>query len=79
MSPGWKIADDAQKAFPTYDGSLLARKDRLAAETKLGPAIAEQSGKFNLETMRKLNAQVDLEHRPVATVAADFLAQAGLR
>jgi glycine betaine/choline ABC-type transport system substrate-binding protein len=45
----------------------------------LRPALAELSGKFNFETMRKLNAQVDVEHRTVATVAADFLAQVGLR
>jgi len=45
----------------------------------LRPALAELSGKFNLETMRKLNAQVDIEHRAVAAVAADFLTQAGLR
>jgi osmoprotectant transport system substrate-binding protein len=79
MSPDWKIAADDKKVFPTYEACLLARKDLLAAEPKLRPALAELSGKFNLETMRKLNAQVDLEHRPVATVAADFLAQAGLR
>ena len=45
----------------------------------LRPALAELSGKFNLEIMRKLNAQVDIEHRAVAAVAADFLTQAGLR
>jgi glycine betaine/choline ABC-type transport system substrate-binding protein len=45
----------------------------------LRPALAELSRKFNLEIMRKLNAQVDIEHQSVASVAADFLAQAGLR
>jgi glycine betaine/choline ABC-type transport system substrate-binding protein len=45
----------------------------------LRPALAELSGKFNLETVRKLNAQVDIEHQSVAAVAADFLTQAGLR
>jgi glycine betaine/choline ABC-type transport system substrate-binding protein len=45
----------------------------------LKAALSELSGKFTLETMRKLNAQVDLDHRPPAAVAADFLRQAGLR
>ncbi|HSP67478.1 MAG TPA: glycine betaine ABC transporter substrate-binding protein [Bryobacteraceae bacterium] len=79
ISPGWKTLEDDQKVFPAYEACLLVRKDLVAADPMLRPALAELSGKFNFETMRKLNAQVDVEHRPVATVAADFLAQAGLR
>jgi len=79
MSPDWKIVADDQKVFPSYEACLLVRKDLIMAEPMLRPALAELSGKFNLETMRKLNAQVDIEHRAVAAVAADFLTQAGLR
>jgi glycine betaine/choline ABC-type transport system substrate-binding protein len=78
-SPDWKILADDQKVFPSYEACLLVRQDLVTAEPMLRPALAELSGKFNLETMRKLNAQVDIEHRAVAAVAADFLAQAGLR
>jgi osmoprotectant transport system substrate-binding protein len=78
-SPDWKILADDQKVFPSYQACLLVRKDLAAAEPMLRPALLELSGKFNLETMRKLNAQVDVEHRPVAAVASDFLAQAGLK
>jgi osmoprotectant transport system substrate-binding protein len=79
MSPDWKIVADDQKVFPSYEACLLVRKDLITAEPMLRPALAELSGKFNLEIMRKLNAQVDIEHQSVASVAADFLAQAGLR
>lgn len=79
MSPDWKILADDQKVFPAYEACLLVRQDLVAAEPMLRPALAELSGKFNLETVRKLNAQVDIEHQAVAAVAADFLAQAGLR
>jgi osmoprotectant transport system substrate-binding protein len=79
ISPDWKIVADDQKVFPTYEACLLVRKDLVAAEPMLRPALVELSGKFKFETMRKLNAEVDVEHRSVATVAADFLAQAGLR
>jgi glycine betaine/choline ABC-type transport system substrate-binding protein len=79
LSPGWKILADDQKVFPPYEACLLARKDVLGTEPMMRPALAELSGKINLETMRKINAQVEVEHRPVAAVAADFLAQAGLR
>jgi glycine betaine/choline ABC-type transport system substrate-binding protein len=79
ISPDWKIVADDQKVFPPYEACLLVRKDLVAAEPMLRPALVELSGKFNFETMRKLNAEVDVEHRAVATVAADFLTQAGLR
>lgn len=78
-SPDWKVLADDQKVFPSYQACLLARKDLLAAEPALRPALMELSGKFQADTMRKLNAEVDLDHRPVAAVAADFLTQAGLR
>ena len=78
-SPDWKVLADDRKVFPSYLACLLVRKDLIADEPALRPALAELSGKFPADTMRKLNAEVDLEHRPLAAVAADFLAQAGLR
>ncbi len=78
-SPDWTILADDRKVFPAYQACLLARKDLLAAEPALRPALAELSGKIQADTMRKLNAEVDRDHRPVAAVASDFLAQAGLR
>jgi glycine betaine/choline ABC-type transport system substrate-binding protein len=81
MSPAWKIlADDRDpKVFPAYQACLLVRKELIAAEPGLRPALAELSGKINAQTMRKLNAEVDVEHRSLAAVAADFLTQAGLK
>jgi glycine betaine/choline ABC-type transport system substrate-binding protein len=45
----------------------------------LRPALEELSGKFTADVMRRLNAQVEVDKRPVAQVAAEFLASAGLR
>jgi glycine betaine/choline ABC-type transport system substrate-binding protein len=78
-APDWKILADDRMAFPAYDACLLVRKDLIGSESGLRPALAELSGKFNAEIMRKLNAAVDVEHRPLAAVAADFLTQAGLK
>ena len=78
VSPEWKILADDKKVFPPYDACLLVRKDLMAAEPGLQPALAELSGKISADVMRKLNAQIDVDHKPVASVAADFLAQAGL-
>ena len=78
-SPEWKVLADDRKVFTTYQACLLVRQDKLAQTPQLRAALAELSGKFSVETMRKLNAQVEVEHRPVAAVASEFLAQAGLR
>jgi osmoprotectant transport system substrate-binding protein len=78
-SPDYTILSDDQKVFPPYDVCLMVRQDSLAAEPRMKGALAELSGKFSNETMRKLNAQVDVEHRQARDVAAQFLAQAGLK
>ncbi len=72
------LADD-RHAFPPYQACLLVRQDVLTAEPKLREYLDELSGKFNTEIMRKLSAEVDLGHRAVSDVAAEFLSQAGLK
>jgi len=79
LTPEWKILADDQKVFPPYQACLMVRKELIAAEPGLRAALAELSGKIHADTMQKLNAQVDLMQRPIATVAAEFLAQAGLK
>jgi osmoprotectant transport system substrate-binding protein len=78
-SPDWKVLTDDRQVFPPYQAALLVRKDLIAAEPGLRPALAELSGKFSADIMRKLNAEVDVSGRPIAAVAADFLTQAGLK
>jgi osmoprotectant transport system substrate-binding protein len=74
----WTALADDKKVFGSYQACVLARQDALAADPRLKPALAELSGKFNNDSMRKLNAAVDVDHRQVRDVAADFLRQAGL-
>ena len=78
-SPDWKILADDRKVFPPYEACLLVRKELIAAEPALRPALMELSGKIHADTMRKLNADVDVKGMSVARVAADFLSQAGLK
>ena len=44
----------------------------------LRQALVELAGRFTDLTMRKLNYQVDGDHRPVRDVAEQFLREAGL-
>lgn len=76
--PKWKALEDNLSAFPPAEASILVRDDVLAAEPNLRGALLMLSGKINLETMRKLNARVALDKRPVAEVATEFLKSAGL-
>ena len=74
----WTILKDDKKVFGSYQACILARADALAAEPRLKPALLELSGKLTSDTMRKLNAEVDVDHRRPADVAADFLAKLGI-
>ncbi len=75
---GFKVLADDMKAFPPMQAGLVVRDDVLSAEPKLRAALNELSNKITLETMRKLNADVDIHERKVPDVAKDFLKSAGL-
>lgn len=74
----WTILADDKKVFGSYQACILARMDAFTREPRLKATLSELSGKFTNETMRKLNAEVDVHHQQVREVAADFLRQAGL-
>jgi osmoprotectant transport system substrate-binding protein len=78
-SSDYRILADDKHAFPPYQACLLVRQDVLTAEPRLRASLTELSGKFTTEAMRKMSAEVDLNHRQPADVAADFLARAGLK
>ena len=52
--------------------------DILKDNPPLRQALIELAGRFTDQTMRKLNYQVDGEHRPIRDVAEQFLRDAGL-
>jgi glycine betaine/choline ABC-type transport system substrate-binding protein len=67
------VLKDDKRAFPPYQAALVVRSDIMTAYPALRTALGELSGKISAETMRKLNYQVDGNHRPVSAVAAEFL------
>jgi len=72
------VLQDDKKYFPPYQGVLAVRADTLTAYPPLRDALDELAGKFSDPVMRKLNYQVDGEHRRVQDVAAEFLQANGL-
>jgi glycine betaine/choline ABC-type transport system substrate-binding protein len=72
-----RVLEDDQRYFPPYQAALVVRSG-LLLDPEVKKALAELSGKFSDETMRRLNHQVDGEHRRASDVAAAFLERAGL-
>jgi osmoprotectant transport system substrate-binding protein len=70
---GLTVLKDDKGYFPPYEGALLVRAASLEAHPGLREALAALSGKFSTEAMRKMNYQVDGEHRSVREVAKEFL------
>ena len=75
----WKTLRDDRNVFAPKQAALLVQDNLLATLPAVRPALQELSGKFTSEKMRKLNAQVDLDHRQPKDVAAAFLMESGLR
>jgi len=67
------VLRDDKGYFPPYQAALIVRSETLKAHPLLAQTLNELAGKFSDETMRKLNYQVDGEHRSVRQVAQDFL------
>ncbi|MBX9603943.1 MAG: hypothetical protein K2X35_23250 [Bryobacteraceae bacterium] len=52
---------------------MVVRRARTEGNPALSAALSELSGKFDSRTMRSLNYAVDVEHKHVAELAAEFL------
>ena len=68
-----RVLEDDKHYFPPYQAALVVREQTLRRNPRLRAALSELSGKFSDQLMRKLNYQVDGEHRRIADVAGDFL------
>lgn len=69
-----KVLADDQHVFPPYQACIAVRQDAMDATPGLRQALEALSGKLNNDVMRKLNYQVDIDHKPAAEVARDWLA-----
>jgi glycine betaine/choline ABC-type transport system substrate-binding protein len=66
------LADD-RHYFPPYECAVVVRQEALTMYAGLESALKILSGRITEAEMRRLNAAVDVEHRPVAEVATEFL------
>ena len=71
------LADD-RHYFPPYEAVPVVRPDAWARFPEMRAALLELAGKINDEEMRRMNYEVDGEHRDIADVAREFLRAKGL-
>jgi osmoprotectant transport system substrate-binding protein len=73
------ILEDDLHYFPPYQCAVVVREAALARFPELRAALQELSGKFDNQSMRRLNAAVDVDHRPISRVAAEFLSTVAVK
>jgi glycine betaine/choline ABC-type transport system substrate-binding protein len=66
------LADD-RHYFPPYECAIAVREDALKKFPGLKEALAELSGRIDDAAMRRMNEQVDIDHKRAADVAHEFL------
>jgi osmoprotectant transport system permease protein len=72
------VLRDDRHFFPPYEGAPLVRSDLLARMPGVIAALSLLAGRIDDDTMRRLNYQVEGEHRSPGEVAAAFLVQLGV-
>jgi glycine betaine/choline ABC-type transport system substrate-binding protein len=70
--------EDDRHYFPPYDAVPIARRDTLERFPQLRSCLSKLAGKISATEMRRLNREVDADHRDVATVVGEFRLSKGL-
>ena len=72
---GLRVLQDDLHYFPAYNVAPIVRSDYLAAHPDLAPLLKALTDTLDENTMRRLNANVDVEGGSVSQVAHDYLVQ----
>ena len=70
-----KLLEDDKHYFPDYTAAPVVRKAVLDANPQLSSLLKPLAEQLDDETMRQLNAKVDVEHQSPGKVAAEYLRQ----
>lgn len=65
--------EDDRHYFPPYEAVILIRKDTLSRVPEASDILAHLSGKLTTEEMRRLNYEVDGNHRDKRDVAREWI------
>jgi osmoprotectant transport system substrate-binding protein len=67
------VLEDDRHYFPPYEAAPVIRTALLKEHPELREVLNQLGGKISADEMRRLNAEVDVDHRDVKQVAAEFL------
>jgi osmoprotectant transport system substrate-binding protein len=70
--------EDPKSIWPFYYPAPVVRSDVLKKNPKIEGILNEVSASLDVEKMRELNAQVDLDQEDPEDVAAEYLEQEGI-
>jgi osmoprotectant transport system substrate-binding protein len=73
-----KILQDDKHFFPIYNPSLTVREEVLKQHPRISDVFAPISEELDNETLRELNAAVDVDGESAEAVARQFLRENGL-
>jgi glycine betaine/choline ABC-type transport system substrate-binding protein len=77
-SLGLVVLEDDRHYFPPYEAAPVVRQQTLARHPELRQALRQLGGLISEDDMRRLNYQVDGEHRDVKEVVQEFRRSKGL-
>jgi glycine betaine/choline ABC-type transport system substrate-binding protein len=69
------VLDDDRNAFPPYEAAPVVRRDALARDPRIRPALESLAGMLDAAAMRRLNAAVDPDGRSPAEVITAWRAE----
>ena len=72
-----RVLKDDRGFFPPYQAAPLVRRATLGRHPELGRVLSVLGGRLSDDQMRRLNALVDIERRPVDEVAEGFVLELG--
>lgn len=75
---GFVVLEDDKNYFPTYNPSLVVRKDALQKYPELEEIFKPLAEKLTTTEMQKLNGRVDLDNEDVGRAARKWLEENGL-
>lgn len=70
--------EDNKQFFPVYNPAPVVRKEIMDKHPEIQDVLAPLTEKLTTEAMRKLNRQVDVEHKDAKEVALKWLEEEGL-
>lgn len=71
--PEFVMLEDDRRYFPPYECAIAVRAETIERLPGLQAALAELSGRIDGAAMRRMNEQVDIDHKAPADVARAFL------